>query len=114
MENVEILYSHVVKEICGEDAVEKVVLQDVKTGEEKDLPLNGVFIAVGIHPDSELAQGIADLDAAGYVIADESCASSAAGLFVAGDVRKKALRQVVTAVADGANAVTSVNSYLRF
>jgi len=114
MENVEILYSHVVKEICGEDAVEKVVLQDVKTGEEKDLPLNGVFIAVGIHPDSELVKGLADMDAGGYVIADETGVTSAPGLFVAGDVRKKPLRQVVTAVADGANAVTSVNSYLRF
>ena len=113
MENVEILYSHVVKEIRGEDAVEKLLLQDVKSGEEKELPVNGVFIAVGIHPDSELVKGIADLDAAGYVIADETGASSAPGLFVAGDVRKKPLRQVVTAVADGANAATSVSAYVR-
>ena len=112
-ENVEILYSHVVKEICGETAVEKLVLQDVKSGEEKDLPLNGVFIAVGIHPDSELVKGLADMDAGGYVIADETGATSAPGLFVAGDVRKKPLRQVVTAVADGANAATSVSSYLQ-
>ena len=112
MENVEILYSHVVKEIRGEDAVEKLLLQDVKTGEEKELPVNGVFIAVGIHPDSELVKGLADCDAAGYVIADESGASSAPGLFVAGDVRKKPLRQVVTAVADGANAATSVSAYV--
>lgn len=112
-ENVEILYSHIVKEICGETAVEKLVLQDVKSGEEKDLPLNGVFIAVGIHPDSELVKGLADMDAGGYVIADETGATSAPGLFVAGDVRKKPLRQVVTAVADGANAATSVSSYLQ-
>ena len=111
-ENVEILYSHVVKEICGEDNVEKLVLEDVKTGEKKDLSVNGVFIAVGIHPDSELVKGLVDMDQAGYVIADETCVSSRAGIFAAGDVRKKPIRQVVTAVADGANAATSAGAYV--
>lgn len=111
-ENVEILYSHVVKEICGDGNVEKLVLEDVKTGEKKDLSVNGVFIAVGIHPDSELVKGLVDMDQAGYVIADETCVSSRAGIFAAGDVRKKPIRQVVTAVADGANAATSAGAYV--
>lgn len=110
-ENVEILYSHVVKEICGENNVEKLVLEDVKTGEKKDLPVNGVFIAVGIHPDSELVKGLVDCDAAGYVLAGEDCVTSVPGIFAAGDVRKKPIRQVVTAVADGANAATSAGAY---
>lgn len=112
MENVEVLYSHVVKEICGEDSVEKLILEDVKTGEKKELPVNGIFIAVGIHPDSELVKGIVDMDQAGYVIADETCVSSCPGIFAAGDVRKKPIRQVVTAVADGANAATSAGAYV--
>ena len=112
-ENVEILYSHVVKEICGEDNVEKLILEDVKTGEKKELPVNGVFIAVGIHPDSELVKGLVDLDPSGYVVADETCASSCPGIFAAGDVRKKPIRQVVTAVADGANAATSAGTYVQ-
>lgn len=112
MENVEVLYSHVMKEICGEDSVEKLILEDVKTGEKKELPVNGVFIAVGIHPDSELVKGIVEMDQAGYVIADETCVSSCPGIFAAGDVRKKPIRQVVTAVADGANAATSAGAYV--
>ena len=112
MENVEVLYSHVVKEICGEDSVEKLILEDVKTGEKKELPVNGIFIAVGIHPDSELVKGIVNMDQAGYVIADETCVSSCPGIFAAGDVRKKPIRQVVTAVADGANAATSAGTYV--
>ena len=111
-ENLEILYSHVVKEICGEDNVEKLILEDVKTGEKKELPVNGVFIAVGIHPDSELVAGLADRDPAGYVLAGEDCVTSCPGIFAAGDVRKKPIRQVVTAVADGANAATSAGAFV--
>ncbi|MCR4597607.1 MAG: FAD-dependent oxidoreductase [Acetatifactor sp.] len=111
-ENVEVLYSHVVKEIVGEDVVKNLILEDVKTGEKKEVPVNGVFIAVGIHPDSELVAGLADRDPAGYVLADETCVSSCPGIFVAGDVRKKPIRQVVTAVSDGANAATSAGAYV--
>lgn len=111
-ENVEILYSHVVKEICGDGNVEKLILEDVKSGEKKELPVNGVFIAVGIHPDSELVKGLVEMDSAGYVVADETCATSVSGIFAAGDVRKKPIRQIVTAVADGANAATSAGIYV--
>lgn len=105
--NVEILYHHVTEEICGTDAVEKLRLKDVKTGEQRELPVAGVFIAVGIRPQTELVQGLAACDEAGYVLAGEDCATSVPGLFAAGDVRKKTLRQIVTAVADGANAATA-------
>lgn len=109
----EILYSHVVKEIRGQDAVTGLLLEDKKSGEERELPVDGVFIAVGIHPETELVQGLAECDEAGYVLAGEDGATRAPGIFVAGDVRKKALRQVVTAVADGANAVTAAEAWIR-
>lgn len=111
--NVEILYSHTVQEICGEDNVEKLLVKDVKSGEARELAVNGVFIAVGIHPCSELVETLADCDEAGYVLAGEDCASSRAGIYVAGDIRRKPLRQIVTAVADGANAAMSAADFLR-
>ncbi len=111
-ENIEILYSHTVKGIRGEDSVEGVLLENGKDGSQRELPLDGVFIAVGIHPDSELVQGLAECDPAGYVLAGEDCVTSCPGIFAAGDVRRKPIRQVVTAVADGANAAVSAGAYL--
>lgn len=103
----EILYSHVVREIQGEDSVTGVLLEDLKSGSMRTLPVDGVFVAVGIHPETELVQGLVECDEAGYVLAGEDGVTSVPGIYVAGDVRKKPLRQVVTAVADGANAVTA-------
>lgn len=111
--NVEILYSHTVQEIRGTEAVESLLIRDVKTGSDRELAVDGVFIAVGIHPMSELAATLADCDPAGYVLAGEDCASSCKGLYVAGDIRKKPLRQVVTAVADGANAAVAAAEFVR-
>lgn len=111
--NVEILYSHVVEEILGEDAVEGVNLKDRKTGKASMLPVAGVFVAVGIRPETELVQGLAACDESGYVLAGEDCATDVPGLFVAGDVRRKPIRQIVTAVADGANAAVSAGAYCR-
>ena len=109
--NIEVLYSHVVKEIQGEDAVNGLLLQDVKTGGEKSLAVDGVFIAVGIHPNTMLLESMVDMDESGYVIAGEDCVTSREGIFAAGDTRKKPLRQIVTAVADGANAAVSAAAY---
>lgn len=109
--NAEILYSHTVKAIQGEDMVESLLITDVKTGEEKVLPVAGVFIAVGIHPNTELLQGMVDMDKGGYVIAGEEGVTNIAGLYVAGDIRKKPMRQVITAVADGANAAVSAGAF---
>lgn len=111
--NVEILYSHTVEQIQGGDSVESLLIKDKKTGEERGLSVSGVFIAVGIRPNSELVQGLADCDEAGYVLAGEDGASSCSGIYVAGDIRKKPLRQVVTAVADGANAAVAAGDYIR-
>lgn len=95
-----------VKEIIGDGKVEKLLLD---TGES--LEVSGVFIAVGVKGETKLAQGIADIDEQGYIIADESCETSSEGFFAAGDIRTKPLRQISTAVSDGANAVKSVENY---
>ncbi len=111
--NVEILYDHVVTAICGEEMVEAMRVQNRKTGEEKQVSLAGVFVAVGTHPNTELVKDLLTLDAGGYVMAGEDCVTERAGIFVAGDIRKKPLRQVVTSVADGANAAISADHYCR-
>ena len=112
MENVEILWNCEVKEIQGEDMVEKILVYHYQDDSQSVLEVNGVFIAVGIQPNTELYQGLVEMDERGYVLADESCKTSADGIYAAGDIRKKALRQIITAVADGANAVTSTQNYL--
>ncbi len=111
-DNIEILYDTVPDSITGSDAVEGLNVHNVKTNETKTLTLDGVFIAVGTHPVTEYLKGILDMDEKGYIKADESCATSVPGIFAAGDVRTKALRQIVTAASDGANAVTSAQEYL--
>ena len=112
MENVEILWNCEVKEIQGEDMVEKILVYHNQDDSQSEIEVNGVFIAVGIHPNTELYQGLVELDEQGYVLADESCKTTVDGIYAAGDIRKKALRQIITAVADGANAVTSAQNYL--
>lgn len=110
--NVEFLYSHVVEEITGEEAVNGLRVRNLKTQENSVLQVEGVFVAVGIRPGTELVRDMADCDEGGYVLAGEDCVTSVPGIFAAGDVRKKPLRQIATAVADGANAVVSVENYL--
>lgn len=109
-DNVEVIWDTVVREICGEDHVESVKLYNVKTEETKCMDMDGVFVAVGIVPNSQIARGLVDMDEGGYILAGEDGATSQPGIFAAGDIRKKALRQIVTAVADGANAVTAVQA----
>jgi thioredoxin reductase (NADPH) len=112
MPNVEMVWDSTLKSIDGDGQVRSIVTVDKKDGSERTIPVDGVFIAVGIQPISELVSGKLDLDQGGYVIADETGATSVPGVFVAGDLRKKQLRQIITACADGANAVTSVQDYL--
>ncbi len=107
-ENVEILTSAALSKIVGEQTVTALELKDGRS-----IPVNGAFVAVGMKPQTESLRGVVDLDEAGYVIADETGVTSAPGFFVAGDVRTKALRQVVTAVSDGANAAVSALEYIR-
>lgn len=106
--NIEIVLKTTVAEIIGSDRIESVRL-----GSGKALAVDGIFVAIGMEPKTELLKGIAELDDHGYAIADESGTTNAVGLFVAGDVRTKRLRQVVTAVSDGANAAVSAIDYLK-
>lgn len=111
-ENIEVLWNSQVEEIIGKEQVEQIRVYNNKEETRQDLPVDGVFIAVGILPNSGLAEGVADLDQGGYIIAGEDGKTSAPGVFAAGDVRTKQLRQVITAAADGANVITSVENYL--
>ena len=81
-------------------------------GERKSIEASGAFIAAGNTPDSAFLEGVCELDEAGYVCAGEDCLTTCPGLFAAGDLRKKKLRQVVTAVSDGANAAASAIEYI--
>lgn len=106
-ENVELMFNSEVAEILGEKGADGVLL---KSGERLDC--DGVFIAVGIVPRSDTVKNLAGLDDNGYIVADESGRTSLDGLFAAGDVRTKELRQIITACSDGANCVDSVNKFL--
>lgn len=112
MPNVEIVWNTVVTEIKGTDMVESLLLKQTVTGEESSLPVNGVFIAVGIKPDTGLCKDLVACDNAGYILAGEDTRTSVDGVFAAGDARKKPLRQIITAVADGANAATAAGSFV--
>ena len=110
--NIEPVWNHVVEEICGEEQVKAVVLRDVNTGRTRRLEAAGVFIAIGIRANSELFAGELAHEN-GHLLAGEDGACSLPGVYAAGDVRKKPLYQIVTAVADGANAVAAAEKYLR-
>ena len=109
-ENIELVLNAKPCEIIGDKKVN--ALKILQNGEERTLELDGVFAAVGTVPNSKLLNGIAELDSHGYVVADETGVTSAQGIFAAGDVRTKQLRQVSTAVADGANSVCSLERFL--
>lgn len=111
-ENIEFRWNSVVTELLQEDKLTGVRLKDVNTGEETVLSCDGVFISVGRKPATELVQGQLELDRSGYIIADETTKTNLPGVYAVGDVRTKPLRQVVTAVADGATAVHMAEEYL--
>ena len=110
--NVEIIWDSIPLSIEGTDKVEALKIQNKKTQEESFIETDGVFIAVGIVPGTEKFKDLVKLDEAGYIVAGEDGITSEPGIFAAGDIRTKNLRQVVTEVADGANAVASVQRYL--
>ncbi len=111
-ENVEFLWDTEVTRIMGDESVEGVWLKNKKDGSERMLDLDGIFIAVGNLPETKIVTRLLRLDENGYIPAGEDCVTEVPGIFAAGDVRAKQLRQIVTAVSDGANAVTSVQNYL--
>lgn len=111
-ENVEFRWNSTVSELLHNEKLFGVKLKDVQTSEESDLLCDGIFISIGRQPATELVSGQLALDEAGYVIADESTRTNIPGVFAIGDVRTKVLRQVVTAVADGAVASYYAEEYL--
>ena len=112
IDNIEIIWDTVVNEICGEEEVTSINISNVKTKEEKTLDVDGIFVAIGIIPNSHIFEKHLKLDDGNYIVAGEDCKTNVDGVFVAGDVRTKALRQIVTAVSDGACAITSIEKYL--
>lgn len=107
-ENVEILINSEVDSILGDDKVTSILLKN-----KREIILDGIFSAIGMIPKTEILKEVIDLDEYGYVKADETGKTNLNGFFVAGDVRQKELRQIVTAVSDGANAATSAINYIR-
>lgn len=111
-ENIEILWNTTVEALLESGRLNGVVLRDARNGAKRELALDGLFVSVGRVPVTELVKGQLELDGAGYIVADETTQTSIPGVFAVGDVRTKALRQVVTAVSDGAVAVHFADAYL--
>lgn len=111
-EKIDIIWNTVVEEIYGDGIVEGVKMKNIQTGETTDFRCDGVFVFVGTKPITETIKGHIELDPKGYVIADEEMRTSVEGVYAAGDVRVKSLRQVITACADGAIAAVNAEKYI--
>ena len=109
--NVEFVWDSEVKQLLHGDTVTGVRVHNKKTGQDREIPCDGLFVAVGYIPNSQLYQGQVDLDEAGYVLAGETTKTNLPGVFAVGDLRKKPLRQVVTAASDGAVAAHFIEEY---
>lgn len=111
--NVTVLTNSVIEEIKGEAAVSSVVIKNRANGSKAEIPLSAVFVSIGLVPENKIFEGVLRLDESGYIDAGEDCLTGAEGVFVAGDTRKKQLRQLVTAASDGAAAATAAANYIR-
>ncbi|WP_286974736.1 thioredoxin-disulfide reductase [Acetomicrobium sp. UBA5826] len=109
---IEPVWDSVVERIKGTDMVEGIVLKNVKTGETSELPVAGVFVFVGMNPNSDFVKGLVETKGGGWIVTNEMLETSVEGVFAAGDVRDKFLRQVVTAAGDGAIAAMAAYSYI--
>jgi len=109
---IEVLWNSVVEEIAGEDMLEKLVLKNVRTGEISELPVSGVFVFTGMDPNISFMEGLVESAKGGWVLTNERMETSVEGVFAAGDVRDKYLRQVITAAGDGATAAMAASSYI--
>lgn len=111
-DKIKFIWDSVVNEINGKDAVEEVVVENVKTGKLDSISVDGIFIAIGYTANTAFVKDLVQLDEQGYVITDDRMTTKTPGLFAAGDIRQKPLRQVVTAVADGAIAAAEAGRFL--
>ncbi len=111
-ENVEFVLNATIEELLGEDRLAGVAVKDKETGERREIPLQGLFVAVGQVPANHPFEGLIELDNGGYAKAAEDGKTARPGLFIAGDCRTKAVRQLTTAASDGANAALSAAAYL--
>lgn len=111
-ENLEIIWNSEVKEILADQTVSGAVIRNKVDGTEKEVACDGIFVAVGNVPNTDLIKGQVDLDEAGYALADETTKTNVPGVFAVGDMRQKPLRQIVTAVADGAVASKYAEEYI--
>ena len=110
--NISIIQGHVVKEMVGENKLEKVKIEAVDGSDTEEIECEGCFIAIGRKPDTDMVKRQIELNNQGYIVADENMHTSIEGVFVAGDIRVKNLRQIITACADGAIAGTEANTYI--
>ena len=107
------IWDTVVEEASGDKVLEELKLRNIKTGQQSNLKVNGIFVAVGLMPNSQSFFNIMELDDAGYIVTDETMATSAPGIFAAGDIRRNSPRQIAAAVGDGATAALSTFKYLQ-
>lgn len=107
-ENIEFIYNTVVDEIVGNFEVSAVKVKDTNTNEVREIPVNGVFVAIGIKPNSDLVEGLVEKNEYGYIITDANMRTNIEGIYAIGDVRDTNLRQIITACADGAVAVNDI------
>jgi thioredoxin reductase (NADPH) len=110
--NVEVIWNSVAKEIHGINKLESVTLTDIAGNSKRNIIADGLFVAIGYNPSSEILKGIVTLSDDEYIISDENMKTNIQGVFAAGDIRFKQLRQVVTACADGAIAAQTVERYI--
>lgn len=110
---IKFILNTVVDKIEGEDSVKKVHLRNIETGERSVLDVRGVFIYIGYKPNTDLFREVVDLDEDGYIITDERMATAVPGVFAAGDVRVKSLKQIATAIGDGAISAVSAEKYIK-
>ena len=111
-ENVEFRWDSAVEELLGKEKLSAIRIRNLKSGEVTEEPVDGLFVSIGRKPNTDLLAGQLELDSAGYIVADESTRTGVPGVFAVGDIRTKALRQIVTAAADGAVAVHYAEEYL--
>jgi thioredoxin reductase (NADPH) len=109
---IKFLWNSIVQEIKGDSMVRSIIVKNVKTGEIKEFETEGAFLFVGLEPRTQFLKGIVQMDEGGYILTNERCETSAKGIFAAGDCRKKLLRQIATAVGDGATAAFAAEKFL--